>query len=160
MTAFLSGVEYTTSYWEMLIQIAASAVIGFLIGWDRYSKSKPAGIKTYMYVCASCCLITLVSIHSVTHFAETSDNIMMDPMRLAAQIVSGLGFLGAGVILKDGFSVTGLTSAAMIFFVGGVGIGIAAGFYILTVTAVIATIILARVGNFIEDKMDENEKSS
>ncbi|WP_245575570.1 MgtC/SapB family protein [Alkalicoccus chagannorensis] len=137
----------------MLLQILGSALIGFLIGWDRYSKSKPAGIKTYMYVCVSCCLITLVSIHSVIHFAETSSNIMMDPMRLAAQIVSGLGFLGAGVILKDGFNVTGLTSAAMIFFVGGVGIGIAAGFYGLVLVAVIATVILARVGNKIEERM-------
>jgi putative Mg2+ transporter-C (MgtC) family protein len=146
--------EYVTPYLEMLLQIIASAVIGFIIGLDRYSKSKPAGIKTYMYVCASTCLITLISIHSVTHFAESSDNIMMDPMRLAAQIVSGLGFLGAGVILKDGFNVTGLTSAAMIFFVGGVGIGIAAGFYGLALTAVIATIILAHTGNFIEEKLD------
>ncbi|MFC4736937.1 MgtC/SapB family protein [Bacillus daqingensis] len=146
--------SYVTPYAVMLLQIIGSAVIGFLIGWDRYSKSKPAGIKTYMYVCASCCLITLISIHSVVHFSEMSDNIMMDPMRLAAQIVSGLGFLGAGVILKDGFNVTGLTSAAMIFFVGGVGISIAAGFYGLAVTAVIVTILLARVGNLIEEKLD------
>ncbi|SDO38179.1 MgtC/SapB family protein [Alkalicoccus daliensis] len=150
----LSGLQYVTPYFEMILQILGSAVIGFLIGMDRYTKSKPAGMKTYMYVCASCCLITLVSIHSVTHFAESADNIMMDPMRLAAQIVSGLGFLGAGVILKDGFNVTGLTSAAMIFFVGGVGIGIAAGFYGLVLVAVIATIILARLGNHIEKKID------
>lgn len=155
MLEMSGAAAYVTPYLEMLIQIIASAVIGFLIGWDRYSKSKPAGMKTYMYVCASCCLITLVSIHSVTHFAETSDNIMMDPMRLAAQIVSGLGFLGAGVILKDGFNVTGLTSAAMIFFVGGVGIGIAAGFYGLVLVAVISTILLARVGNLLEKKIDK-----
>ncbi|WP_147803778.1 MgtC/SapB family protein [Alkalicoccus halolimnae] len=158
MFEILTANEYVTSYGEMLVQIIGSAVLGFLIGWDRYSKSKPAGIKTYMYVCASCCLITLVSIHSVMHFAEISDNIMMDPMRLAAQIVSGLGFIGAGVILKDGFNVTGLTSAAMIFFVGGVGIGIAAGFYGLSIIAVITTVILARVGNYIEDRMDAKEE--
>lgn len=158
MLELIGASSYVTPYLEMLLQIFTSAVVGFLIGMDRYAKSKPAGMKTYMYVCTSCCLITLVSIHSVTHFAETADNIMMDPMRLAAQIVTGLGFLGAGVILKDGFNVTGLTSAAMILFVGGVGIGIAAGFYGLVIVAVLTTVFLARVGNRIEKRMDEREE--
>src|SRR5699024_10478027 len=90
---------------------------------------KPAGLKTYMYVAVSTTLITIVSIESVTMYSDLHPNLRMDPMRLAAQIVSGLGFLGAGVILKDGLRVKGLTSAAMIFFVGGIGIGIGAGFY-------------------------------
>ncbi|QKS72418.1 MgtC/SapB family protein [Paenalkalicoccus suaedae] len=146
--------ESITPYLIMMGQILLSATLGFIIGWDRYAKSKPAGIKTYMYVCISTCLITLISIYSVTQFAEMADNVMMDPMRLAAQIVSGLGFLGAGVILKDGLNVTGLTSAAMIFFVGGVGIGIATGFYAITLMAVATSVIFSRVGNIIEEKVD------
>lgn len=69
----------------------------------------------------------------------------MDPMRLAAQIVTGLGFLGAGVILKNGLQVKGLTSAAMIFFAGGIGIGIGAGFYGIVIFSVIVSFALARV---------------
>src|SRR5690625_4963347 len=110
MTAFFH--EY-----EVYFQIIISAILGFMIGWDRTSKNKPAGLKTYTYVAVSCTLITIVSIESVAVFSEDFINIRMDPMRLAAQIVSGLGFIGGGVILKDGLQVKGLTSAAMIFFV-------------------------------------------
>jgi putative Mg2+ transporter-C (MgtC) family protein len=136
--------------YEMYIRIALSALLGFLIGWDRESKSKPAGIKTYMYVCVASALITLISIYSVDKFSNMSDNTMMDPLRLAAQIVTGLGFLGAGVILKNGLQVKGLTSAAMILFVGGVGIGIGAGFYMLVIFTVLLSMIMVKIGNTIE----------
>ncbi|MCL7746851.1 MgtC/SapB family protein [Halalkalibacter alkaliphilus] len=142
---------YVTPYLEMFVKVTLSGLLGFIIGWDRTSKSKPAGIKTYMFVSTACCLITLISIHSVEKFSSMSPNTMMDPMRLAAQIVSGLGFLGAGVILKDGLNVKGLTSAAMILFVGGVGIGIGAGLYSLTIFTVLITAMLAKVGNYVED---------
>lgn len=104
-----------------------------------------------MYVCVSCSLITIVSIDSVAKFSNLAIGIRMDPMRLAAQIVSGLGFLGAGVILKDGLRVKGLTSAAMIFFAGGVGIGIGSGFYGLVLSAVIITLLLSRLGSVFHD---------
>lgn len=136
--------------WEMYLRIFLSALIGFIIGWDRSTKSKPAGIKTYTYVCVACTLITLVSIYSVEQFSAPHLGTRMDPMRLAAQIVSGLGFLGAGVILKDGLQVKGLTSAAMILFVGGVGIGIGVGFYGIVIFAVITTMLMAKIGTILE----------
>ena len=73
-------------------------------------------------------------------------------MRLAAQIVSGLGFLGAGVILKDGLQVKGLTSAAMIFFVGGVGISIGSGYYGIVLCAIAVTFLLSHIGSYFEEK--------
>ncbi len=106
----------------------------------------------------SCTLITIVSIESVKEFQHVAHNLRMDPMRLAAQIVSGLGFLGAGVILKDGLRVQGLTSAAMIFFVGGVGIGIGAGFTGIVLCAVLITFILSHVGNHFEDKWNDERE--
>ena len=74
---------------------------------------------------------------SVEKFGLMNEAVRTDPLRLAAQIVSGLGFLGAGVILKTGLQIKGLTSAAMILFVGGVGIGIGAGFYDVVIFAII-----------------------
>jgi|SRR5690554_3232620 len=149
----LSWVQsYILQHYEMYVRVAVSALLGFIIGWDRGSKSKPAGLKTYMYVSVASTLITLVSIHSVIHYSHLSDRIMMDPMRLTAQIVSGLGFLGAGVILKNGLQVRGLTSAAMILFVGGVGIGIGAGFYGLVLFSVIISMVMAKIGNTIEKR--------
>lgn len=141
---------YSATHLEMYLRILISAFVGFIIGLDRETKNKPAGIKTFMYVCVSSALLTIISIYSVEKYSSETNRTMMDPMRLAAQIVAGLGFLGAGVILKDGFQVKGLTSAAMILFVGGVGIGIGAGFYGLVVFTVLTSMVMARVGNYIE----------
>ncbi|MFC4770257.1 MgtC/SapB family protein [Effusibacillus consociatus] len=146
--------------WEMYVRILISAVLGLYIGWDRSYKNKPAGLKTYMYVSVACTLITLVSIYSVRLYSSPNSGTMMDPMRLAAQIVTGLGFLGAGVILKDGWQVKGLTSAAMIFFAGGVGIGIGAGFYGIVIFSVITTFVFARVGLYFEKRHRKFARSS
>jgi putative Mg2+ transporter-C (MgtC) family protein len=137
---------------EVYFRIVVSAVLGFIIGWDRTSKNKPAGLKTYTYVSVACSLITIVSIEGAEMLSQPDSGKVMDPMRLAAQIVSGLGFLGAGVILKDGLRVKGLTSAAMIFYVGGIGIGIGAGFYSIVIFATLVTFIVTKLGNFFEER--------
>lgn len=143
-------IAHFAMHYEVYLRIALSAVLGFIVGWDRETKSKPAGLKTYMYVCSASALITLISINSVGKYSTLFENTMMDPMRLAAQIVTGLGFIGAGLILKDGLKVKGLTSAAMILFVGGVGIGVGAGFYGFVIFAVAVCMVMARIGNYIE----------
>lgn len=143
---------------EIYLRVLVSALLGMFLGWDRTSKNKPAGLKTFTFVSVSCTLITLVSIYSTEVFGSTNFNNRMDPMRLAAQIVSGLGFLGAGLIMKDGLRVTGLTSAAMVFFAGGVGIGIGAGFYGIVFFAVLITFILAKISQAIEKKEKKLEK--
>ena len=149
---------------EMYLRVVISAVLGMFIGWDRSHRNKPAGLKTYMYVSVACTLITLVSIYSTKLYSSPNSGTMMDPMRLAAQIVTGLGFLGGGVILKDGLQVKGLTSAAMIFFAGGIGIGIGAGFYGIVIFSVIVAFALARVSQRFEDvqqrRSDSSEKTS
>ncbi|MFD0959920.1 MgtC/SapB family protein [Paenibacillus chungangensis] len=152
--------EYVLEHGEIYIRVTLSAILGFLIGWDREAKSKPAGLKTYMYVCVASTLITLVSIYSVEKFSAANVNTMMDPMRLTAQIVSGLGFLGAGVILKDGLQVKGLTSAAMILYAGGIGIGIGAGFYAMVLFTVIVASLMARLGNWMERRKYKSSLAS
>ncbi|UXH43936.1 MgtC/SapB family protein [Rossellomorea vietnamensis] len=152
MTHYIN--EFIDFFWkhDIYFRIVVSAVLGFIIGWDRSSKNKPAGLKTYTYVSVACTLITIVSIEGANMLSEPDSGKMMDPLRLAAQIVSGLGFLGAGVILKDGLRVKGLTSAAMIFYVGGIGIGIGAGFYSIVIFATLVTFIMTRIGNFFEER--------
>ncbi|WP_025026422.1 MgtC/SapB family protein [Caldalkalibacillus mannanilyticus] len=145
---------------ELYFKIILSAGLGFLLGLDRTTKNKPAGMKTYTYVCVACTLITIISIESVTAFSGSTNKTVMDPMRLAAQVVSGLGFLGAGVILKDGLRVKGLTSAAIIFFCGGVGIGIGAGFYGIVIFSVVMTYLFSVVGNFFWKKSNQRLKKA
>lgn len=150
--------NYIQGHGEMFIRVIISAILGFLIGLDRSFKSKPAGVKTYTFVCVACTLITIISIQSAQVLSEHNSGKMMDPMRLAAQIVSGLGFLGAGMILKDGLKVIGLTSAAMILFAGGVGIGIGAGFYAVVFCAVIVAFLVTNIGLLLEKNKFEAQR--
>ncbi|WP_025026832.1 MgtC/SapB family protein [Caldalkalibacillus mannanilyticus] len=115
---------------ELFIKLTIALFLGLLIGIDRQLKHKPLGLKTSMIICVASCLVTIVSIQAAYTFPRT-EFMMMDPLRLAAQIVSGIGFLGAGVILRRNNDViSGLTTAAMIWASGGLGIAIGAGFYL------------------------------
>ncbi|MCU5380343.1 MgtC/SapB family protein [Bacillus cereus] len=117
-------------YTDLLIKLGLSAILGFAIGLERELKRKPLGLKTCLVISIISCLLTIVSIKAAYNLPHT-DHMNMDPLRLAAQIVSGIGFLGAGVILRRGNdSIAGLTTAAMIWGASGIGIAVGAGFYI------------------------------
>lgn len=132
--------------WEMVIKLCIALLFGLFIGIDRQLKQKPLGIKTSMVICIASCLVTIVSIEAFAKFAGP-DHPNMDPMRLAAQIVSGIGFLGAGAILRrSNEGISGLTSAAMIWAASGIGIAIGTGFYL---EASLAVILLILSVNFI-----------
>ncbi|MCG7337427.1 MgtC/SapB family protein [Sporosarcina sp. ACRSM] len=117
---------------ELILKLSISAVLGLVIGVERELKRKPLGLKTSLVISIISCLITIVSIESAYTFPGSDDlRIQMDPLRLAAQIVSGIGFLGAGVILRRGNDrISGLTTAAMIWGAAGIGIAVGAGFYV------------------------------
>jgi putative Mg2+ transporter-C (MgtC) family protein len=116
---------------EMLLKLGISAFLGLVIGLERELKRKPVGLKTSLVISIVSCLLTIVSIESAYSFPHNDNiNITMDPLRLAAQIVSGVGFLGAGVILRrENDSISGLTTAAMIWGAAGIGIAVGAGFF-------------------------------
>jgi putative Mg2+ transporter-C (MgtC) family protein len=116
---------------DMLLKLGISAVLGLIIGLERELKRKPVGLKTSLVISIVSCLLTIVSIESAYSFPHNDNiNITMDPLRLAAQIVSGIGFLGAGVILRrENDSISGLTTAAMIWGAAGIGIAVGAGFF-------------------------------
>ncbi|RCX17041.1 putative Mg2+ transporter-C (MgtC) family protein [Fontibacillus phaseoli] len=126
---------------EMIFKLCMALLFGLFIGIDRQLKQKPLGIKTSMVICIASCLVTIVSIEAFEKFAGP-EHPNMDPMRLAAQIVSGIGFLGAGAILRrSNEGISGLTSAAMIWAASGIGIAIGTGFYLEAALAVILLII-------------------
>jgi putative Mg2+ transporter-C (MgtC) family protein len=127
---------------EIIFKLCFAALLSLIIGIERELKKKPIGLKTSIVIATFSCLLTYISIESAYNTnPHNGINITMDPLRLAAQIVSGIGFLGAGVILHKGNdSITGLTTAAMIWGAGGIGIAVGAGFYIeaaLTVAIVL-----------------------
>ncbi len=128
---------------QILIKLGISAVFGLIIGLERELKRKPVGLKTSLVISIVSCLLTIVSVESAYTFPNSDKvKIQMDPLRLAAQIVSGIGFLGAGVILRRGNdSISGLTTAAMIWGAAGIGIAVGAGFYLEAFVGVALLII-------------------
>lgn len=113
-----------------LMKLGIAAIFGLIIGLEREIRNKPLGLKTSLVICLSSCLLTIVSIESANKYAVPGLHVM-DPMRLAAQVVSGIGFLGAGAILrKHNDVIIGLTTAAMIWGAAGLGIAIGAGFIV------------------------------
>jgi putative Mg2+ transporter-C (MgtC) family protein len=133
----------TSIDFNILFKLGISAVFGLVIGLERELKRKPVGLKTSLVICIVSCLLTIVSIESAYMFPNSDKvKIQMDPLRLAAQIVSGIGFLGAGVILRRGNdSISGLTTAAIIWGAAGIGIAVGAGFYLEAFVGVALLII-------------------
>ena len=130
---------------ELLFKLTLSLLIGLLIGIDRQLKHKPLGLKTCMIISVASCLVTIVSMESFHRFATPTFR-NMDPMRLTAQIVSGVGFLGAGVILrKSNDVISGLTSAALIWSASGLGIAVGVGLYMEAFYAVLLFILAVNV---------------
>lgn len=128
---------------EILVKLLIAATLSLIIGIERELKKKPVGLKTSMVIATFSCLLTIISIETAYSTPARPDiNITMDPLRLAAQIVSGIGFLGAGVILRKGNdSITGLTTAAMIWGAAAIGIAVGAGFYMHALITVVIVVI-------------------
>lgn len=127
--------------YDFLLKLGIALFLGLLIGMDRQLKHKPLGVKTSMVISVASCLITIVSIESVQKFSLPG-HTNMDPLRLAAQIVSGVGFLGAGVILRRSNDViSGLTTASMVWAASGLGIAVGAGFYYEAASATVLIIL-------------------
>ena len=113
--------------WEVCLRLVLSCIMGGIIGYERQMRHKSAGLRTNMLVALGACLIMLLS---QTLYDNVEGKTNADPARLAAQVVSGIGFLGAGAIMKEGLTVTGLTTAATLWVVAGVGLAVGAGFYL------------------------------
>jgi putative Mg2+ transporter-C (MgtC) family protein len=130
----------------MWIKLALATACGAAIGIERELHDKPAGLRTNMLICVGSALITMVSLHVALSYAERQVNIA-DPGRIAAQIVSGIGFIGAGTIIQARGSVHGLTTAATIWVMAGIGLAIGSGAFAPAIaTTVILLGTLAAVG--------------
>lgn len=120
---------------EFIGGMVLALAIGYAIGAERESRGKDAGISTHIMVIGGAMLFTLLS-------------MIVDPeskTRIAAQIVSGIGFLGAGLILKEGASVRNLTTAASLWFAGAIGMAIGFGYYVIAALAGIASLLIPRI---------------
>ena len=117
----------SNNQWEMVIRLVIAAFLGAVIGYERARAKKPAGIRTHLLVCMGAALFTVISIWGFVGNA--------DPSRIAAGVVVGVGFLGAGTILRQERGVAGLTTAATIWAVAAIGVAIGTGLYIVGAVA-------------------------
>ena len=127
---------------ETLIRLLAAAIAGSVIGYERERLQWAAGLRTHMLVCVGSCLVIIVSAYGFSDVLGS--HVVLDPSRIAAQVVSGIGFLGAGTILLRGEVVKGLTTAASLWAVATIGLAVGAGLYVAGLaTTVIVLVILA-----------------
>jgi putative Mg2+ transporter-C (MgtC) family protein len=118
------------SEWEILVRLLVAAALGGAIGIERELRDREAGFRTHLLVSVGAALFTLVSAYAWTDFEfGGGTGVTFDPTRIAAQIVTGIGFLGAGAIIRHGLSVRGLTTAATLWVVAAIGMASGAGFY-------------------------------
>jgi putative Mg2+ transporter-C (MgtC) family protein len=115
---------------DVLVRLAVAAVLGGAIGAERELRDREAGFRTHLLVSVGAALFTLVSAYAWTDWAfSTRSGLVFDPTRIAAQIVTGIGFLGAGAIIRQGLAVRGLTTAATLWVVAAIGMAAGTGYY-------------------------------
>ncbi|MUT68622.1 MgtC/SapB family protein [Paenibacillus sp. NEAU-GSW1] len=113
---------------HILLRLLLALLLGGLVGFEREQSNHAAGLRTNILVCIGSCLLMLLSIYGFASFVNEV-NVRVDPARLAAAVITGIGFLGAGTILFTGKSITGLTTAASLWVVAAIGLAVGAGFY-------------------------------
>ncbi len=138
------------SYWEIILRLFLAVLFGGAVGFEREVNNRPAGFRTHILVCVGSALIMIVSAYGFSSFQEAG--MVYDPGRIAAQVITGIGFLGAGTIIQNRGNIQGLTTAAGIWVVSGIGLAVGIGFY---TASTIATVIVI-VSLFVLNKVDHS----
>lgn len=133
-----------------IVRMAVACVLGGVVGWQRESHDRPAGFRTHILVCMGACLVMLVSIGASS--PTITGQAASDPGRIAAQVVSGIGFLGAGTILRQGNIIRGLTTAASLWTVAAIGLaaGLGGSYLLLAGAATLLVLLTLTVFGYVE----------
>lgn len=142
-------------YVDVFIRLMLALVLGGVVGFEREHKSRPAGLRTHILVCIGAALVQVTAINYIK--INNLDGI--DPMRLGAQVISGIGFLGAGTILKEGASIKGLTTAASIWAVGCIGLAAGSGLYFEASLATLLILLALKGFKRIETRLEREKKN-
>ena len=133
---------------DSAIKIAASIICGFILGIERKSRSQAVGIRTLILICVSSTLLSILSI-----FVPTLSNKTADSARIIAGVVSGIGFLGGGAIMRQGMNIKGLTSAAIIWTASAMGLALGAGLFVQTVIVLVLVEVILILIEKMEHKL-------
>ncbi len=144
------------THWELLIRVAVGTALGGMIGYERDIHGRPAGLRTHLIVALASNTFMVVSTHFVhfQHYAK-EDLVAVDPSRIAAAVVSGIGFLAGGAILRTGLTVQGLTTAAGLWLVAAIGLSAGAGMYAVSVMGTVLGLTALSLLRRFEHKNDD-----
>ncbi|RLJ69785.1 putative Mg2+ transporter-C (MgtC) family protein [Hydrogenivirga caldilitoris] len=149
--------SYPFPIWEGLLRILLAMFLGSIIGLERERRKQPAGFRTHAVLALGSSLLSIVSIYIPTVYGT---GVNVDPSRIASQVVSGIGFLGAGAILRMGVSVKGLTTAASLWTTAGIGLAVGAGMYSLSVfSTLVLLIVLSLMSKFEKEFLSKKSKT-
>lgn len=157
------GERKTLEEYELVARIVLAAALGGLIGFERELSDQPAGFRTHMLVSVGAALFTVAGAYGVDELFESDAafRVRYDPTRVAAQIVTGIGFLGAGAIIQQGFSVRGLTTAASLWVTAAVGLSTGLGYYTgaaaTSIFTVVALYVLKRMRGALFSRLKKGE---
>ena len=136
---------------ELVLRLLCAMFIGAVIGTEREFTHRPAGMRTHMLVALGSCVVMITSqmvFHQYRQFGATPD-----PARLSAQVITGVGFLGAGTIMREGPSIKGLTTAASIWAVACLGIAVGAGYFFLSIAGMVCMIVTLVIFEWLQEKL-------
>jgi len=131
-------------------KILAATICGLIIGWERELKNKVAGIRTHIIVCASACIFTIIGI-------VLANKYIIDPTRIIGQIVTGVGFLGGGIIFMQKDKITGVTSAAFIWLIASLGVLCGIGYIITSIVFTLGLLILLILLQKVEKNINQSQ---
>lgn len=134
---------------QLTLRLVLALVLGGLVGLEREQNNHPAGFRTHILVCLGASLLMLLSVYGFGQFVN-EPNVRLDPARLAAQVITGIGFLGAGTIMLNGNSITGLTTAASLWVVAAIGLATGAGFYYAAIVTTLFVLMILWILNKVE----------
>ena len=132
--------ELHHKFWEFTLRLSIAFVLGAIVGLDRTYRAKDAGFRTHILVCVGSALMMIISQYGFEEIVST-DTTRYDPARIAAQVVSGIGFIGAGTIILQKHIVRGLTTAAGLWATAGIGLAVGSGMYAIGIVTTILTLL-------------------
>ena len=141
--------------YDIYLRVLAAVLLGFVIGLEREYSNKYAGLRTHILVCLGACVFTVISIYG---FPALSEIATRDSSRVAAQIVTGIGFIGGGTVLRHGATVMGLTTAATLWIAAAIGMACGAAMYELAIaSSLLSVIVLVSVRMFEKNVLKKHQ---
>lgn len=146
--------------WEFIFQLLLAVILGIIVGFEREYRQKAAGLRTHAFICLGATLFTIISYEGFRQFIGITD---FDPARVAAQIITGIGFIGAGVIMHRKGRIEGVTTASGLWMAAAIGITVGCKLYLLALTSaflVILLFVILRKVEFWLNKKTQKRKES